>query len=99
MAPRLALHNLLKTLCGNVYFQPPGTDSMVYPCILYERDYMVTKFANDLPYQNTKRYSVTVIDRNPDSEIPDKVAALRLCKFSRHYTADNLHHDVYNLYF
>jgi hypothetical protein len=42
---------------------------------------------------------VTVIDRNPDSEIPDKVAALPMTLFNRWFAADNLHHDVFNVYF
>lgn len=45
------------------------------------------------------RYTVTIIDRNPDSAIPNKVAELPLCSFNRFYTADNLNHFVYNLYF
>lgn len=92
---------LLETLLGtrNVYFQPPASFKMNYPCIVYQRDYQDNKFANNNPYSQTKRYAVTVIDRNPDSEIPDKVAALPLCAFTRHFTADTLNHDVYNLYF
>lgn len=101
MGKRLELQTLLETLLGsrNVYFQPPASVSMKYPCIVYQRDYQDNKFANNLPYSQTKRYAVTVIDRNPDSEFPDKVAALPLSSFTRHFTADNLNHDVYNLYF
>jgi hypothetical protein len=40
-----------------------------------------------------------IIDQDPDSAIPPKVAALPMCLFNRFYTADNLNHDVYNLYF
>jgi hypothetical protein len=40
-----------------------------------------------------------VIDRNPDSELPDKVIELPLCKFDRFYTADNLNHTVFTLFF
>lgn len=92
---------LLETLLGssNVYFQPPASFKMIYPCIVYQRDNEDNKYANNLPYSQNKRYAVTVIDRNPDSEIPDKVAALPLSSFTRHFTADNLNHDVYNLYF
>ena len=83
----------------NVYFQPPEAVKMAYPCIRYERDNAKSVFANNAPYRHTKRYQVTVIDRDPDSAIPDRVAALPLCTFSRHYTADGLNHDVYSLYF
>ncbi len=97
--PRLELQEILLELCDNVYFQPPNGTKMTYPAIVYKRDFAKTEFANNGPYRNTKRYQVVVIDRNPDSEIPDKVAELPLCTFNRFYTADNLNHDVYNLFF
>lgn len=96
---RSELQTILEGLGAvKVYFQPP-TNGIIYPCIIYERDGMDIKHANNSPYYNTKRYMITIIDRNPDSVIPDKVAALPLCAFNRFYTADNLNHDVYNLYF
>jgi hypothetical protein len=99
MAPRLDLHQLLETFVDNVYFQPPTNIRLEYPCIIYKRDYADTKFANDKPYNHMLRYMVTIIDRNPDSNIPDKVAAMPMSLFNRFYTADNLNHDVYNVYF
>lgn len=98
---RVALQALLEDLVpeGKVYFQAPANVEMQYPCIVYERDAARTVFADNAPYRSTKRYQVTVIDRNPDSEIPDRVARLPLCLFQRHFTADNLHHDVFDLYF
>lgn len=101
MGQRLQLQALLEEVLGNgnVYFQPPANVVMSYPCIVYNRDSTETQFAGNLPYRSTLRYQVTVIDRNPDSLIPGKVAALPMCLFNRHYTANNLHHDVFNLYF
>jgi hypothetical protein len=101
MAQRLQLQALLKNLLGsdNVYFQPPPNVQMQYPCIIYQRDDVNTIYADNSPYRHKKRYQVTVVDQNPDSDIPDKVAALPLCSFDRFYTADNLNHDVFNLFF
>lgn len=101
MAHRLELQELLVSVSGidNVYFQPPPTVQMVYPCIVYRRDYELTNHADDLPYKQMKRYIVTVIDRDPDSAIPDKISGLPLCVYDRFYTADNLNHDVYKLFF
>ncbi len=101
MAPRLELQELLVSLLGSshVYFQPPATMHMQYPCIIYERDSVNTRYADNKPYKNKKRYQVTVVDPNPDSDIPDKIAALPLSSFDRFYAADNLNHDVYNLFF
>lgn len=101
MAQRLSLQSLLEGLLGsrNVYFQPPPTKQMHYPCIVYKRDDANTAFAGNKPYRYVKRYQVTVIDTNPDSLIPDKIAVLPMCTFNRFYTADQLNHDVYTLFF
>lgn len=101
MAPRLELHQILVDLLGssNVYFQPPASVKMVYPAIVYSRDSADSEFASNKLYLYHKRYQVTVIDRNPDSHIPDKVARLPLSSFSRHFAADNLNHDVFSIYF
>lgn len=106
MDRRLLLQTTLEQLRGpepedkiNTYFQPPQNVSMVYPAIRYFQDDEAALFADDSPYHRRKRYQVTVIDRAPDSDIPDKVAELPLCKFNRAYVADNLNHTVYTLYF
>jgi len=99
MGQRLDLQALLETIVDRVYFQPPSNIQLVYPCIIYKRDFADTKFADDIPYANKTRYMVTVIDRDPDSVIPPKVAALPMTLFNRYYSADELHHDVYNVFF
>jgi hypothetical protein len=101
MAPRLELQAILLELLGSnsVYFQPPETVQMEYPCIVYRRDLIRTNFADDIPYRILKRYQVTVIDRDPDSDIPDKVGQLPMCSFNRFFTADELNHDIFNLFF
>jgi hypothetical protein len=99
MGQRLDLQALLETLVDNVYFQPPSNVQLEFPCIIYKRDFADTKFADNNPYNNTLRYMVTVIDRDADSDIPPKVAALPMTLFNRYYSADGLHHDVYNVFF
>lgn len=84
---------------SNVYFQPPENVKLSYPCIVYSRKDVGTRFANDKPYNHQVVYSITVIDKDPDSEIPWKIAALPMSSFDRHYKSDNLNHDVYNLYY
>jgi hypothetical protein len=99
MAPRLELQTLLEGLTEHVYFQPPENIQMQYPCIVYHRDFAETEFADNGPYRFELRYMVTVIDRDPDSEIPRKVAMLPMCTFNRFFAADSLNHDVYTLFF
>jgi hypothetical protein len=101
MAPRLELQALLKSLLGSdkVYFQPPTNTQLQYPCIIYTKDDESTEHANNVPYTRKIRYQVTVIDADPDSLIPDKIAALPLCSFDRFYTSDRLNHNTYQLFF
>lgn len=84
---------------ANVYFQPPSTVKMNYPCIVYSRNRVDANHANNKLYNHTKSYAVTVIDPDPDSEIPEKLLSLPYCRFDRHFTADNLNHDVFNIYY
>ena len=96
------LHSLLQKneFEENVYFQPPSSVQMKYPCIRYERGDIFTRHADDMLYMYHDRYTVTVIDPNPDSPIPDILLKhFRLIKIDRRYTADNLNHTVLTLYY
>jgi hypothetical protein len=97
--PRSELQAILLGITDNVYFQPPANVTMKYPAIVYSRDFEDTKFAGNKLYGRQKRYQIIVIDRDPDSTLPDAVGDLPLCSFVRHYTANNLNHDVYELFF
>lgn len=101
MGTRLDLQNKLEEILGsrNVYFQPPENLRIKYPCIVYERNNLEDSFADNIPYVTRVRYGITVIDRNPDSDIPLKVKRLPTCVFERQFVSDNLYHNVFNLYF
>ena len=104
MGQRLQLQALLETcfpdgIEPHVYFQQPNGLAMVYPCIVYRLSNEKVQHADNKPYMHKKRYQVTVIDRNPDSKIPDSIRDLPTCGFSRFYAAENLNHFVYDLYF
>lgn len=99
---RKELGEILKTIAGsngNVYFQKPENVKLTYPAILYDRDDVETRYANNAPYLQTKRYLITIIDLDPDSLIPDRVAALPMCSFVRRFETQGLNHDIYSLYF
>lgn len=100
LARRRLLNDSLKSILGsnNVYFQPPPDVVMQYPCIVYERDNALLKHADDLPYKVDQAYQVTYIDPNPDSDVVDKLLALPLCSFNRHFATSGLNHDVFVLY-
>lgn len=83
---------------GKVYFQPPANIQMVYPCVVFERYNTKTEFADNKPYTWNKRYQVTLIDKDPESVFFDKLIALPKCLHNRSFVADNLNHDVFNIY-
>lgn len=101
MRSRLDLHEILCGILGsrNAYFQPPESTKMQYPAIRYSLSDIDNQHADDLPYRQSWVYQLIVIDKDPDSIIADKVAQLPMCSMDRSYTADNLNHFVFTLYF
>lgn len=101
MASRLQLQTELEELLGsrNVYYQPPASVRMKYPAIVYSRNNIENRHANDNVYMQSHSYELIVIDEDPDSEIVEKVSKLPTCRFNRHYTADNLNHDAFTIYY
>lgn len=101
MASRLELQTKLEELLGsrNVYYQPPESISMNYPAIVYSRDEIDKKSANNSTYLLTNRYEIIVIDRLPDNPVIKKLMRLPMCNYERGYKSDNLNHDVLTLYY
>ena len=102
MGSRLELHEELCELLGsrNVYFQPPESLKLDYPCIVYSMNGAKERRANDRIYNSTNEYEVIVIDYDPDSEIPDKIRVhFPMCSLDRVYPSDNLNHTVLKLYY
>lgn len=99
MGSRLELQNLLESILGsrNVYYQPPESIKIKYPAIIYSRNNIDNNFADDIVYMQNHTYQIIVIDANPDSEIVNKMSKLPMCRYNRHYTSDNLNHDVFIL--
>jgi hypothetical protein len=99
MASRLALQELLEGITEHVYFQPPSNIKMQYPCIIYKRDGSWTQYAENGQYLHSKRYQVTVVDRTPDTDLPDTVEKLPFCTIDRSYSTEGLNHYVFTLFF
>jgi len=101
MASRLDLDTLLIELLGseNVYYQPPASVKMKYPAIVYSLEDIENIHSNNSVYKQNIAYQITVIDKDPDSEIVKKVSRLPMCRFNRHFISDNLNHDVFILYY
>lgn len=101
MVNRLLLHQVLVDILGsrNVYFQPPESIKLNYPCMIYNLSDIWSNKASDSSYVTRKKYTIIIIDKNPDSQIGDKLLKLPYCSFDRSYASDGLNHFVYSLYF
>ena len=101
MDKRLSLQKELEKLAGaNVYFQPPASVHLAYPCVIYNLAVGDVKRADDSVYSYTNRFELMFIYRKPNVEIVEKVMrAFPMCSVSRIYIADNLYHYAFNLYY
>lgn len=100
MATRQQLHNKLLGYCNNVYYQAPATVHITYPCIIYDLSKVNSMYADNMAYRNAKGYEMTYISKDPsDAKVDELLESFRYIRFDRHYTADNLHHYVFNLFY
>ena len=105
MRSRLTLHEELCKVLGSrfVYFQPPESIKLNYPCIIYELYDIANTKADDDYYLDPRQYRVTIVDTNPDSSARDKMALFKtgagLTKFVRAQVINNLYHYTFNIYY
>lgn len=102
MDRRLELHDKLIDILGNnnVYFQPPASIQMTYPCVVYNLGNGTARYADDTLYRYVNSYEVTFIFKTPNVEIIETALRnLPLCSVSRVYVADNLNHYTFITYY
>jgi hypothetical protein len=112
MGRRQDLHGILEKLFDGIIdpntsrfikpcvkYQPGPSVKLSYPAIIYNLDDIPSIFADNRPYCWDHRYSVTIIDRDPESKLREKLVQLPMCKFSRVYVADNLYHFIFEIYY
>lgn len=99
---RVELHNKLVEILGsqNVYFQPPSSLVMKYPCIVYHKSIGRSFNADNATYLYTDSYDVTVLDKNPDSQIPDKlIYSFEMIRRQNPSVRDGIYHTPFVLYY
>nr|DAM29488.1 MAG TPA: tail completion protein [Caudoviricetes sp.] len=101
MGRRVELQKLLEEISNGapVYFQAPNYVLKTVPTIVYELEDRNTRHADNIPYRHIKLYSVTVIYRNPDDPLPDKIANIPGCTTDRMFVTEGLYHQVFRLYY
>lgn len=100
---RLELHEKLCELLGSrhVYYQPPESIKLQYPAIIYDLYRINQRFASDSNYRLMPAYSVTIIDKGTDLDWINTMLSTfeKYCSLERTYTADNLVHYSFILYY
>ena len=111
MRTRLDFDRYLRDIVGegvSVYFQPPSNVSgagqnvvknIKHPAILYSLVEYNTMSANNKKYSVQKEYGVTLITKDPDSDLPDKLVMVPTSRFDRNYESDGLYHSVFTIIF
>lgn len=103
MGRRLKLHEELVELAGSsfvVYFQPPNGTQIRYPCIVYSKDSGDALYADNNAYRYTQRYQVTIITRDADCDLPERLLEhFKMCRMDRQFVGENLYHNVLILYY
>lgn len=101
MEKRLQLHSKLVELLGSrhVYYQPPSTVKMEYPCIVYSPEPTLRKDADNLIYFKRRRYHLIYISRDPDDPMVDAIEGIRYCDHTDTTVVDRLYQTHFSLYF
>lgn len=96
------LHKKFRNLFGqgsspHVYYQPPESIKLEYPCIIYNKSRKYAIHADNDKYLKYTSYDVLVISKDPDDPLVDLVWNLQNCRHDRSYSSDNLHHDAFTI--
>ena len=100
MPKQLDFQKELLNICEHVYFQPPSNIKLEYPCIIYNYARGKDYWANNAIYEPIDCYDITIIDKNPNSELIDLVRSnFSYCSFDRSFRSDNLNHFTFTIYY
>lgn len=95
---RLKLQKKLETLCPNVYFQPPDSVKLKYPCIIYHFKGSNDKFANNHEYISNMKYDATLITQKPNDPLIISVSKVTdYTRLNTSFIQDQLNHYKYTI--
>lgn len=99
--PRRVVHEHIQDITGygdRVYYNPPPSLKMQYPCIVYNLANLAARHADNIPYKFHDMYSVTHIYTKTEQEaVSRKLREQPGFLYDRSFVLDNLHHDVFTL--
>lgn len=96
------LQTLLEQLLGlpsdRVLFQPPESQKLIYPCVVYRLSDIPTVFADNKPFHYNREYEVVLMSTKPDSGYVKRLVERPGIRFVRPYAYDNLNHWVFRVH-
>lgn len=102
MASRLQLHEDLESILGStrVYFQPGASETLRYPCIVYELDSTFTRKADNRNYLIYNRYHIKHLFKSLDREKKDALLEnFKMITHDSRMVVDGLYNDDFTLYY
>lgn len=100
MGNRLALQAKLKTIAPRAWYQKPPANQMTYPCFVYKSIEPKVVYANNHGYLRIPGYEVLYISDTENDQIFDRMLEeFPYCTCGRKYTADQLYHYPFTIYY
>lgn len=95
---RRDLHTQLLDFAKNVYYQPPQSVKLTYPCIVYSRSRMAGEYANNQMYIEYVGYKLVYITKDAEDSVPLKILrGIDYCTLDSDYESDNLYHTAFTV--
>ena len=93
------LHLLQQVVQHNrVYFQPPENLKIGYPAVVFHLSKIEIDHASDEPYKGAREYSVTLITKDPEPDVIDKILKIPYSSLDTTYISDGMNHFVFTVY-
>lgn len=98
---RVELHHQLEAILGskNVYYDPPESFKLKYPCIVYSLEGFADSYADNETYRRMRRYTMTYITSKAEDPIAEKLADIRYCTLNRPFVTSDLYHFAYTIFY
>lgn len=97
---RKELQSALEGITGvnKVYFQPPESIRLEYPCIVYSIKNHGFNHANDDKYIGVDKYEAVLIQKTYNESLIKSILRMKFCSHDAEYLNDNLYHDAFTIF-
>ena len=100
MGDRLGLQAKLREIAPRAWYQKPPANKMAYPCFVYKSIEPKVVHANNIGYIRIPGYEVLYItETENDGIVGVMLDTFPYCTAGRKYTADQLYHYPFTIYY